>query len=576
MSKRMNKNWLISNKINEAFIKKHASYSEVVLQLLYNRGIKEEKDIKEFLSPDMSLSHDPFLFNDMEAAVKIVIDNIKKQNSIMIYGDYDADGVTSSALLYDVLTTLKASADVYIPDRVKEGYGLNKKAIDFIKKSGASLVITVDNGIRGKEVIDYAKSLGLEVIVTDHHIASESKKDLPDCPVINPIVLGEKYPFKYLAGVGVAFKLAEAIIKKSKLSNEQKDKLIIKCLDLVAIGTVADMVTLKGENRVLAKNGLEILNKTKRPGLKELIKVSGSKEGSKLESWNIGYQIGPRLNAAGRMDHANTSFEILKTKDKLKAKELAIFLNERNIERQKTTEEIIAEADEQVKNQKSKILTAVSDKKRDNWSEGVIGLAASRITNKYYRPTIVITKSEGVYKGSGRSIEIFDLIKNIEKCSDLLDKFGGHPQACGITVSEKNLNKFITKIKKIADAELDGENLSPIIKIDVSISLEEVNENLLKELDGFAPFGQNNPQPIFKSKAVIMDIMTMGLDDKHIKLKLKDGNSKVINALGFNQNEKWKNLEIGDKIEIAYTIDLNEFNGRSEVQMKIEDIKHAS
>lgn len=569
----MNKNWLIPDKIQDNFIKKHPEHSRVVLQLLKNRGFEEKKKIDEFLNPDISLCHDPYLFNDMKEVVARIIENIKNKNLITVYGDYDADGVTSSALLYDVLTTLKAKVDVYIPDRVKEGYGLNKKAIDDIKSTGTKLIITVDTGIRGRETVEYAKSLGIEVIVTDHHTAPEDKDELPDCLIINPILEGDKYPFKYLAGVGVAFKVAQALVEKSKLDNEQKEKLINKSLDLVAIGVIADMVTLKGENRVMAKNGLDVLNKTRRLGLKELIKISGIKEGAKLKSWNIGFQIGPRLNAAGRMKHANTSFEILKTKDKDEAQALANFLNQRNIERQVTTEEIVAEADDQVKNQKSKILIAISDKKRNNWSEGVIGLAAGRITNKYYRPSLVITKSGDKFKGSGRSIEVFDLIKNIEKCSDLLDKFGGHPQACGITVKAENLNKFVREIKKIADKELEITELRPRVKIDTEIELSEINEDLLKDLEKFEPYGQNNPQPIFKSQAIIMDITTMGADEQHVKLRLKNSDSRIINALGFNQAQKWKNLSIGDKIDIAYTLDLNEFNGRSDVQMKIEDIK---
>jgi len=569
----MVKNWIISSKIKDSFIKDNPGYNRVVLQLLKNRGIKKKEEIEEFLNPEMGLCHDPLLFNDMAQVIALIIEHIKSGNQITIYGDYDADGVTSSALLYDVLTTLRAKINVYLPDRVKEGYGLNLKAIDKIKKDGSKLIITVDTGIRSKEAVDYAKSLGLEVVVTDHHTAPEDKKELPDCLIINPVVKGEKYPFKYLAGVGVAFKLAQAIIEKSKLKDDQKEKLIKKCLDLVAIGTVADMVTLKGENRVLAKNGLNVLNKTKRVGLKELIRVSGLKEGAKLQSWNIGFQIGPRLNAAGRMKHADTSFEVLITKDKNEAKELANFLNQRNIERQLATEEIVNEADEQVKNQRSKILIAVSDKKRNNWSEGVIGLAAGRITNKYYRPSLVMTRAGDKFKGSGRSIEIFDLVKNIEKCSSLLEKFGGHPQACGITLSEKKLDKFIKELKRVSNKELEEVDLKPIIKIDTEIELSEIDEDLLNELEKFQPFGQNNPQPIFKSKSTIIDISLMGADNQHIKLKLKNTDSKIINALGFNQAEKWQKLRIGDSIEIAYTLDLNEFNGRSEVQMKIEDIK---
>ncbi len=566
------KKWKLFPKIKDDFVKKNQEYDSFLLQLLWNRGLREKKEIKEFLEAEYGANFDPFLFLDMDKAIDLIIKHIKSRNKITIYGDYDADGVTSSALLFKILKTLRAQVDVYIPDRVKEGYGLNKKAIDYIAKNKTKLIITVDTGIRAEELIDYVKEKNLDIIITDHHIAPAKKKDLPKVPVINPAVEGEKYPFKYLAGVGVAFKLAQALISKSKLSKLQKEYLEKISLDLVAIGTIADMVPLLGENRILTKSGLLVLNKTKRKGLKELIKISGIKNENSLKAWNIGFQIGPRLNAAGRMDHANTAFEILKTNNKEEAIKLANSLNQKNIKRQETTEEIIAEVEEQVKKQKSKILIGLN-KEEGKWSEGVLGLASGRITNKYYRPSLVLTKIGNKYKGSGRSVEQFNLIKAIEQCADLLDKFGGHPQACGLTVLEENIDKFIKKIKKISNQELKKVDLRPLLKIDLNLSLEEINEDLFEKIQKLAPFGQANPEPIFKSRATVMDIETMGEDNQHIKIKLKHQNSPLINALAFNEAEKWKKIKIGDKIEIVYHLDLNEFNGRREIQMKILDLK---
>ncbi len=608
----MKKKWLILPKIGDDFIKKYPDLSGIVLQLLFNRGITGKEEIKRFLSSPgpvhqggevlQSLSgksesessfggrHSPFLFNDMEKAVDLVIKHIKEQNKIVIYGDYDADGVTATAVLMDVLGTLKADVEPYIPDRVSEGYGLNREAVKELSAAGASLVITVDGGIRGKEEVEYAKEIGLDIIVTDHHIppraeASGNNDELPNCPIINPLVEGENYPFKYLAGVGVAFKLAEAIISKSKLSDDDKKKLETRVLDLVAIGTVADCVTLLGENRDLVKTGLNVLNNTSRVGLRELIKIARINGNKKLDSWNIGFQIAPRLNAAGRMDHANTALELLITKDRKEAEAIARRLNDRNIERQEATEDIVERIVKMVEDTggrngpsrpvPSAIVAVTPDDKI--WNEGVIGLAAGRISGKYYLPALVITKNDDGYKGSGRSIGEFNIMEALEECSDLLDKYGGHPMACGFSLRESNLEEFRKKIIEIADRELKGADLTPKIKIEAEVDLSEINKEFIAEVEKFAPFGQDNDQPKFVSRGVLVaDIATMGIEGKHIKLKIKNDECGIISAVGFGQAERWKDLRIGDKIDIVYYVEMNEFNGRTEAQLKIVDIKIGS
>ena len=559
------------NAFDNDFALKYPEFSKIILQLLYNRGLKEKQEIEEFLKPEYAKSHDPFLFKDMEAAVDLIIKHAKAKDKIVVYGDYDADGVTSSAVLHDVLKALRVDVDVYIPDRISEGYGLNKGAMDEINKLGAKLVITVDCGVRNKEEVGYAKQLGMDVIITDHHITPENESDYPDCLIINPIVKNENYPFKYLSGVGVAFKLAKALISKSKLSEEDKVKLEESVLDLVAIGTVADCVNTFGENRILIKKGLEVMNLRKRKGLEELINVAQINGNKLLDTWNIGFQIAPRLNAAGRMDPANTAFELLVTKDKEEAADIAKRLNERNTDRQVITEEIVRQVEQQV-NLDDKIIIGLCSE-GEFWEEGVIGLVAGRITERYYKPTLVITKCEQGLKGSGRSIEELDIIKTIEECKEFLLKFGGHPAACGFSLESEKFNDFADKVREVANKKLEGVDLRPKLKIEAELNLGDIDEKLIDDIERFGPFGQGNDRPKFTSRGVmVLDKMNMGFEGQHIKLRLKSDDSGIINAIGFGQSQYWNSLAIGDKIDIVYYLDLNEFNGKKEAQMKIVDV----
>lgn len=570
--------WQVIPKISKDFIKKFPEYNQVVLQLLYNRGLKEKDKIKEFLNPDFDKNlHDPFLFKDIEVAVELIIKHIKKQNKIIVYGDYDADGVTAAVLVCEVLTTLKGQVDVYIPSRTSEGYGLSKSSIDYIKSKSVKLIITVDNGIRNKEEIEYIKNLGLDIIITDHHEPPENAEELPDCLIINPQLKNETYPFKNLAGVGVAAKLAQALISKSKLNNFIKANLFEKILDLVAIGTITDCVSLLGENRILVKEGLEIINKRKRLGLGELINVA--QINNTINSWHIGWLIGPRLNAAGRLEHANTAFELLVTKNEEEAKAIAKRLNDKNIERQKITDEMVKQIEERIKKEKrSKIIVAISPSIKDRgktWNEGVIGLAASRICERYYLPTLVITKSKNEIRGSGRSIDEFHITQALEESREFLEKFGGHAGACGFSLkSKKDLDGFVKKIKELAIKKLGKMDLKPKIDVEVELNLANINEEFITNVNQFAPFGEGNPRPIFLSKEVIIvDIFNMGIDSQHIKLRIKQNNSNIISALGFGRAGEWQDLQIKDKIDIVYYVEINEFNGRREVQLKVVDLK---
>jgi len=582
----MEKIWQLLPVVDGGFLKEYPQYNRTVSQLLYNRGLKKEEEIELFLCPEYPKhSSSPLLFSQMDEAADLVIRHIKNEDKIVVYGDYDADGVTASALLFDVFSILKAKTEVYIPHRATEGYGLNEKSIKEIARSGVKLVITVDTGIRDKEKVEYARELGLSIIVTDHHFPPEEKNDYPGCLVINPAIPDEKYPYKYLAGVGVAFKLAEAIIEKSTLEDSVKSKLKERCLDLVAIGTVADCVDLNGENRVLVKSGLEVLNKKNRLGIRELVLAAGIGD-RVLESWNIGFQIAPRLNAAGRMEHANTAFELLTTSSLEEAKKLAQDLGEKNNSRQKVTGEMVEETENELLpdiKADDRIIIVVSPSvtrgEKELWSEGVVGLVSGKISDKYYLPSLVIIQAEkeGFVKGSGRSIDEFNIIKALEECEELLENFGGHPRACGFTLKKDNLELFKSKMIKIAKRELGGKKLSPRIVIEAEVGLEEVDEKLARDVRQFAPFGSGNEEPKFLTKNLqIADILLMGAENQHIKFRLNGQNAGIKTAIGFGQAGRWKDLEIGQRIDMIYFLELNRFNGREEVQLKIVDIKQVT
>jgi single-stranded-DNA-specific exonuclease len=576
-----NKIWKIYDSIDQEQLKtENVGRSSTILQILYNRGITLKEDIDFFLEADYDKNgFDPLLFSDLSDSLELLIGHIKNKHKITVYGDYDADGVTSSVLLVDVLRLLRADVDYYIPDRVSEGYGLNIDALDQIVKDGSKLVITVDNGIRNKQEVEFLKSKGVDIIITDHHQGPENIDDYPACLIINPALSREKLPFNRLAGVGVALKLIEALINKSKLEDELKARLKDSFFDLAAIGTIADCVSLQGENRLIVKKGLKKLSQTKRLGLIELIKVSSIKNPDNIDSWNVGFQIAPRINAAGRMDHANTAFSLLLSKDSDEAKRLAEELNFNNQMRQKSTEHIFESVENQIKNDTKKyLLSAVYEyqegEEHKPWNEGIIGLVSGKVTEKYYRPSIIITSTEDGYKGSGRSIPEFNIAEALEKSKEFLKKYGGHPLACGFSLKKENLEDFISKMNSLAEEKLGGLDLRPKILIDQVLNFSEINESFVDSLDVLKPHGQDNPQPIFLSKNIqVLDKIGLGANGQHLKLKLKNGTSSIVSAIGFSQSEKWSFVEIGDLINIVYNIDINDFNGKREPQLKIIDIQ---
>ena len=572
----MSSKWELKSVVSNDFIKKNSEYNKIILQLLFNRRLMENKEIKSFFQPDKINFSNPFFLKNMKAAVTLTIKHIKERNLIVVYGDYDADGVTATATLIEILNIFKARTSVYIPGRASEGYGLNKKAIDKLIKIGSKLIITVDNGIRNKEEVAYAKSKGLDIIITDHHEPPPDKKDWPDCLIIDP--KAEDYNYKDLAGVGVAFKFVQSLIKLSKLDEELKNKLAEKVLDLVAIGTVADMVSLLGENRTLVSRGLKIINQQKRLGVAELVKIArtNGNTNKQVNSFSIGWQISPRLNSAGRLDHANTAYELLITKDKNEAEIIAKKLNIKNGERQKITEDITVYCrkiiEEKMLNDKILIVYSpnIDNDDKEAWSEGVVGLVAGRLCEAYGRPVLAITKIKNEIKGSGRSIDEFNIMKAVEQSNQYLEKFGGHAAACGFTLkSREDLNGFSKAMKKIANMELTGVELVQKILIEAEIDLLDINDELLEALEKFEPYGRDNDKPKFLSRGLqIIDKMNMGINSQHVKFRFGS-----IWAVAFSQAENLKDLKIGDRVDVVYYLEFNEFNGRRSAQMKIVDIK---
>ncbi|MBI3290653.1 single-stranded-DNA-specific exonuclease RecJ, partial [Candidatus Falkowbacteria bacterium] len=489
----MDKIWQVAPAVQKEISDKFPEINPIVLQLLINREINTQEKIDSFLNTDYGQDlHDPFLFQDMQKAVARILKAIENKEKIVVYGDYDADGVCSSVIMVESLKALGGEVEIYIPYRETEGYGLNEKAVAELARKGTGLVITVDCGIANKNEVKTLTDKKVDVIITDHH--QELAKPPKAFAIINPNVKKEKYPFKGLTGAGIAFKVAQALVKEHsgyKVNQLQAgwEKWL---LDIAAIGTVADMQPILDENRVIVKYGLIVLQKTKRLGLHHLFKSMRSDLGDADEK-TIGWQIAPRLNAAGRLNHASSAYQLLITGAEKEAKALAAELAQTNTKRQELTERIKAESKNIIgEDTKQKLLSVVGD----NWPTGVLGLVSGRLTDEFNRPSLVISKYRGEIIGSGRSIPEFNIVKALEKCDQYLSRYGGHPQACGFTLKDEvSLNGFVDKMKKLAEIDLSGKEISPRLDIDAEIELENVNWELFVSLEKFTPYGEKNPKP---------------------------------------------------------------------------------
>ena len=559
----MNKQWQIfepdKNKIEE--IKNKYKVNQLLATILANRNILKEEDIRLFLNPTRNDFYNPFLITDMDIAVNRIIKAIENKENITIYGDYDVDGITSITVLKSFLNDIGVETNTYIPNRLIEGYGLNKEAIDKISKKGCNLMITVDCGISAIEEIEYANSLGIETIITDHH---EAGNEIPKAiAVIDNKRKDSKYPFRELAGVGVVFKLIQAIGITLKL----KEESYLKYLDIVCIGTISDIVPLVDENRVIAKLGLLLVAQTKNIGLRSIINSSGY---NKIDSNTISFGVAPRINACGRMGKAEEALELFLSKDKNEVNELTNKLNEHNRKRQETEKAIFENALEKIKAEhldENKAIIVGGE----NWHHGVIGIVSSKITEMYFKPSILLSfEEDGIGKGSGRSIPGFDLHEALMKCSDTIEKFGGHSMAVGITVKKDNLEKFKKEFEQIATQSKIDE-IIPIINIDAKVDLSDIDKEMVESLKQLEPFGEANKMPVFAFKNLKIDSIRALSEGKHLKLTLKD-NNYIINAIGFNIGYLANEYRIGDKIDVAGVLEINTFNGVDNLQINIKDI----
>lgn len=560
----MNKKWecyaVDENKVNELVNK--FGISGILARILVNKNITQKDEIDLFMNPTRKDFHNPFLMPDMEIIVDRVLQAIEQKEKIMIYGDYDADGITSITVLKSFLEERGLEVASYIPNRLDEGYGLNKTALKKIYDDGYRLIITVDCGISGIEEVDYANSLGMEVLITDHHEPSET---LPKAvAVVDAKRKDNKYPFNQLAGVGVVFKLIQAI--SIKLDLEEKEYL--KYLDIVCIGTISDIVPLIDENRVIAKLGLKLIAQTKNIGLKALLEVIGFKN---IDSTTISFGVAPRINACGRMGDEQVALDLFLEKDYDKAKELAIKLNEYNIERQTIEKSIFDEATEKIeKNEKDKACIIVGS---EGWHHGIIGIVASKVTEMYFKPSILICFEGNDGKGSGRSIPGFDLHDALTECSDYLEKFGGHSMAVGVTVSRDKFELFKNKFEEYAKSH-DVDKIIPVINIDSELSLKNIDIDSVKSLQKLEPYGEANKMPVFMIRNLKINSIRALSEGKHLKLTLKD-DGYMINAIGFNMGNLSNEYLIDDKVDVIGNLDINSFNGNDSIQLILKDIRKA-
>ena len=558
----MKKKWeyIAPNKELTAQIASKYGLSMLVAGILVNRGITQEEQIKIFLNPTRKDFYDPYLLQDMEIAVNKIIEIIESKGRILIYGDYDVDGITSIAVLKKLLDERGLNVDYHIPNRLNEGYGLKKETLEEIAKKNYDLMITVDCGISAIEEVDFANELGIKTIITDHH---ETLDEIPKAiAVVNPKRRDNVYPFRGLAGVGVVFKLIQAI--SIKLGLEEREYL--KYLDLVCVGTISDIVPLVDENRVITKLGLKLVEVTKNIGLRELINISRYK---KIDSSTVSFGIAPRINACGRMGHAEEALKLFLTSNITEAKEITKKLEEYNQERQSIEKRIYTEALEQLKDEeeaKKDSIVLVSH----NWHHGVIGIVASKLTEQFYKPSILLSIEDGEVKGSGRSIPGFDLHEALCKTSEYLEKFGGHEMAVGLTLKEANYDSFKKEFEKLVE-ESNVAEFVPIINIDGQLQSKDIKKEIAKEISILEPFGEANKMPLILFKNLKIDSIRALSEGKHLKLTLKNEN-QWIDAIGFNLGSLSDEYQLGDKIDVVGTLEINEYNNNEYVQINMKDI----
>lgn len=540
-----------------------------IAEIIAKRGIDSKEKLDAYLHPSLDDLHDPFLMTDMDKAVNRLNRAIGNKEKILVYGDYDVDGITAVTLVYKFFRLITTAIDYYIPDRYEEGSGISKKAIEFARDNSFSIIIALDCGIKANDMVDYAASLGIDFIICDHHMPDE---DLPNTIAnLNPKLPDTKYPFPELCGCGVGFKLVQAF----SISNNSDQRICFNLLDLVAVSIAADLVPLYGENRILAYHGLKKLNRRPMLGLKSIINVSGLRS-KELDMTDIIFKIGPRINASGRMQSGRESVDLLLSRDFQEAKAISHHIDEYNNQRRELDHSITMEANEIVEG-----FTDMMDRKLivvydPSWHNGVIGIVASRLAEQYNRPSIVMTDTvDDLINGSARSVEGYDIHALLEKAKDLLENFGGHTLAAGFTIPKKNLHHFIQLANSIADEELTMEDLTPKHQIDSVLDLTEITPSLRRQIRKLAPFGPGNEKPIFCSTGVacVTPPRLMGYKKSHLRMMISlPDELPIYQAVAYNQADALSDLSAGKKFDILYTIEEFSKQGKVEVSLNIIDI----
>jgi len=565
----MHKRWIHKPKPNPTLVEQLSTainVNKILSGILVQRGISHFDIAKKFFRPQVSDLHNPFLMKGMDKAIERIEEAIAKGEKILVYGDYDVDGTTSVAIVFDFLSQRYANnVDFYIPDRYTEGYGISFMAIDWASNNYFSLIIALDCGIKSVDKIQYANNKGVDFIICDHHLPGE---ELPKAvAILNPKQIDCPYPFKELSGCGIGFKLLQAFIQKEGAPFSQ----IEKYLDLVAISISADLVPILDENRILVYKGLKKLKNNPNPGLKALLEAYAPKPEFSVS--DVVFFIGPRINAAGRIADAKDSVRLMIASDYDKAKEIAELVNQHNVERRGFDLSITEQAFEMVEKDETFMQRKATVLFHNEWHKGVIGIVASRLIEKYYRPTIVLTESNGMATGSARSVEGFDLYSAIEQCADLLEQYGGHTHAAGLTMKLDNVKSFALKFESVVEQNINERSLTPEIEYDAEIPLRTITPKFFSLLKQFSPFGPGNQSPIFMSKNVwdVGDATIVG--NNHLKLSLtQEEGARIFKAIAFGLGEHYDKVTQGISFDICYTVEENHFNGHVNLQLNIKDI----
>jgi len=571
----MEKKWIIKEKGDSGLVRQLAGdlgVSESLANLMVQRKITTPGEAQKFFNPSLDYLHDPFLMKDMNMAVDRLSGAIKRGEKILVYGDYDVDGTTAVALVYSFLKKRNANVEYYIPDRYKEGYGVSFQGIDFAFSNNCKVVISLDCGIKAVEKIKYAKSKGLDVIICDHHYPGD---EIPKAvAVLDPKQPGCDYPYKELSGCGVGFKLIHAYSKIHSIPFSE----IANYLDLVAVSIASDIVPITGENRVLAYFGLKQLNEAPRTGLKEIIREADVCRVLTIE--DVVFKIGPRINAAGRMETGSKAVELLISDDPKLAATISKEINCFNIERRNIDRSITTEAMRMISENQRSVNSRTTVLFNPQWKKGVIGIVASRLIETYYRPTVILTESNGFATGSARSVQGYDLYQAIEACSDLLESFGGHMFAAGLTLKKENIEPFIERFEQFVNSTITEDQLSPRIFIDTELSFSEINEEFYRVMSQFQPYGPENMSPIFISYNVFDSGSgrMVGSSGEHLKLDLcqDSGTLRSMPAIAFGQADCFEYIKNGKPFDVCYSVEMNEFRGNRNLQLNIRDIKTRS